>query len=312
MKTLAVIMDDLANINYKKDSTLAMIWEAQNRGYHIYCIYLRDLFLQQDEAYAEAANVVFFENPEHFYEIKGKETVALNTFDLILMRKDPPFDETYIYATYILEHAERAGTIVVNRPQSLRDANEKLFTTNFKDCCPPSLVTQSKKQLRAFWQTHKDIVVKPLNTMGGLSIFRLSEKDVNANVVFETLTKNETTYIMAQKFIPEITKGDKRIILIGGDAFPHALVRVPQGADWRGNLAVGAKGEVQPLTERDKFICERLKPELTKRGLYFVGVDVIGDYLTEINVTSPTGIRELDAALNANISAILFDHIEQH
>lgn len=229
---------------------------------------------------------------------------------MILMRKDPPFSEEYIYSTYILEQAERQGVLVMNRPQSLRDANEKLFATHFPEVCPPSVVTQSIATLHAFWQEHQDIVCKPLNVMGGASVFRLREGDVNANVIFETLTRNQTIYIMAQRYIPEISKyGDKRILMIDGEVVPHVLARIPQGNDWRGNLAAGAKGVVQPLSERDRYIAELVAPDLRTRGLYFVGLDVIGDYLTEINVTSPTGIREIDAVANINISAMLMDAV---
>lgn len=310
-KKLGIVMDPIGSIKYKKDSTLAMLWEAQARDWEIYYFEQADMILRDGIPYANAQQLTVAHDPLHWFDFKGeKETIPLAELNAILMRKDPPFSEEYIYSTYILEHAERLGVLVVNRPQSLRDANEKLFAANFPECCPSTLVTQSSKRLHAFWQEHRDIVCKPLNSMGGTSVFRLKEGDVNAAVIFETLTENETTYIMAQKFIPDITKGDKRILLIDGEPIPHALVRVPQGNDWRGNLAAGAKGEVQPLTDRDKWICAQVGPELKKRGLYFVGIDVIGDFLTEINVTSPTGIRELDDALGINISGKLFDVIE--
>jgi glutathione synthase len=227
-----------------------------------------------------------------------------------LMRKDPPVNEDYIYTTYILEQAERAGTVVVNRPQSLRDANEKLFATYFSDFCPPTLVTQSIGDLYAFWRLHKEIVCKPLNSMGGTSVFCLRENDMNAAVIFETLTVNGSKHIMVQKYLPAIQEGDKRILLIDGKPLSHALLRIPQGQDWRGNLAVGAKGVAVPLSLRDQEICAALGPHLRERGLYFVGIDVIGDYLTEVNVTSPTCIRELDQALDSNISGQLMDKIE--
>jgi glutathione synthase len=304
---LAVVMDPIASIHYEKDSTLAMLWEAKARGFEIYYLELNDLFLRDGVPYGDACKLDVFKNPEKWYECGSKKILPLADLDIILMRKDPPFSEEYIYSTYILEHAERLGVVVANRPQSLRDANEKLFASYFPKCCPATLVTQSIDKLRSFWQEHKDIVCKPLNVMGGASVFRLRDGDVNATVIFETLTHNQTFYIMAQKYIPEITQGDKRIILIDGVAVPHVLARVPQGNEWRGNLAAGAKGIVQPLTERDQWICAQVGPELSKRGLYFVGIDVIGDYLTEINVTSPTCIREIDAGAKVNIAGMLMD-----
>jgi glutathione synthase len=308
---LGVVMDPLSSIHYKKDSTLAMLWEAADRGYELYFFQTHDLFLRDGIAFGRGTQLQVKRDPQQWHELKAQTEMPLSDLNIILMRKDPPFDQEYIYTTYILEQAERQGTLVVNRPQSLRDANEKLFTAFFPDCIPPMLVTSSIEKLREFWQEQGDIVCKPLDAMGGTSIFRLQEKEVNANVIFETLTKKETTFIVAQKYIPDIKAGDKRIILINGEPVPHALARIPQGNDWRGNLAAGAKGVVQPLTKRDQFICTQIAPLLRDRGLYFVGIDVIGDYLTEINVTSPTGIRELDDALGINISKQLFDVVEQ-
>lgn len=311
-KELGVIMDSIGSIAYQKDSTLAMLWEAAARDYLIYYIELKDLFLRDGRPFAQARLLQVFQNESAWFAFKESKTIPLDALAIILMRKDPPFNEQYIYATYLLEFAQRAGTMVVNRPQALRDANEKLFAAYFPQCSPPTLVTQSQDQLKAFWREHQDIVCKPLNTMGGTSVFRLREDEVNANVILETLTQNQTNFIMAQQFIPEIKAGDKRIMLIDGEPIPYALVRLPQGDDWRGNLNAGAKGIVEPLSARDRFICEEVGPHLKSRGLYFVGLDIIGDYLTEINVTSPTGIRQLDTALNGNISASLFDCIEKH
>lgn len=308
---LGIIMDPIGSIHYKKDSTLAMLWEAAARGYEIYYFEQKDLFLRDGVPYGDARILQVFHDPKKWFAFQGeKKRITLDELNVILMRKDPPFNEEYIYTTYILDHAERLGVLVVNQPQALRDANEKLFATFFPQCSPPHLVTQSSARLREFWQEQGDIVCKPLDTMGGVSVFRLQKNDVNANVIFETLTKNGSTSIMAQQFLPAIKSGDKRILLIDGEVIPYALARIPQGDDWRGNLAVGAKGIVQPLSERDHFICAALSPELRKRGLYFVGIDVIGDYLTEINVTSPTGIRELDEGAGLNISAKLMDCIE--
>lgn len=309
---LGVIMDPIGSIHYKKDTTLAMLWEAQARGWEIHYFELKDLFLRDGIPFGAARMLQVSHDSENWYAFKNEKVMPLAELDVILMRKDPPFNEEYIYATYLLEHAERLGVLVVNRPQSLRDANEKLFAAHFPQCSPPALVTQSKEKLFAFWQEHKDIVCKPLNSMGGASVFRLRAGDVNANVIFDTLTHNETSYIMTQRFIPEIKNGDKRILIIDGEAVPHALARVPQGNDWRGNLAVGAKGVVQPLSERDQWICQQVGPALRERGLYFVGIDVIGDYLTEINVTSPTGVREIDAGAGINISGMLLDAVERY
>lgn len=308
---LGVIMDSIADIHYNKDSTLAMLWEAQARGWDIFYMEQNDVFLQDGNAYAEATSLTLFQDPQQWFKFNERKTMALSELNVILMRKDPPFNQAYIYTTQLLDYAARSGVLVVNNPQALRDYNEKIFAACFPDCAPPTLVTASKEKLTAFLNQHKDIVCKPLDSMGGVSIFKLRQGDMNAPVIFETLTHSQSIPIMAQRFIPEITAGDKRILLINGEAIPYALARIPQGEDWRGNLAVGAKGVVQPLSTRDQFICAQVGPMLREHGLYFVGIDVIGDYLTEINVTSPTGIRELDAHLKINISARLFDVIEK-
>lgn len=308
-KRIGVVMDPIGSIHYKKDSTLAMLWEAEARGFDLYYFEQADLFLKDGIPYGDAKRLKVSHDAKQWYQFGEQMTCPLSMLDVILMRKDPPFNQEYIYTTHLLEHAERLDVMVVNRPQALRDFNEKLFATYFPQCTPPTFVTRSIEKLNAFWKTHHDIVCKPLDSMGGASVFRLRQDEVNAAVVFETLTQNGSRFIMAQQFIPDVKNGDKRILMINGQAFPHALARVPQGDDWRGNLAVGAKGMVQPLTERDQFICEQVGPILRERGLYFVGLDVIGDYLTEINITSPTGIRELDAALGTNISSLLWDSI---
>nr|WP_148338065.1 glutathione synthase [Aquicella siphonis] len=304
---LGVVMDPISSIHYKKDSTLAMLFEAQERGWNLYYFEQQNLFLRDGAPFGYARQLRVAQDSGNWFELGEASFIPLSDLNIILMRKDPPFNEEYIYSTYILEHAQRRGVLVVNHPQSLRDANEKLFATYFPQCSPPTLVTQSSDLLRAFWKEMGDIVCKPLNTMGGASVFRLRENEVNASVIFETLTRNQTFYIMAQQFIPEIRDGDKRILMIDGEPVPHMLVRVPQGDDWRGNLAVGAKGIVRPLSERDRWICSQVGPVLRDLGLYFVGIDIIGDYLTEINVTSPTGIREIDAGAKTNVSAILMD-----
>lgn len=309
---LGVVMDPLDTINYQKDTTLAFLWEAAARGWEIYYFELQDLFLLDGVPFGNSRLLQVYRDPQKWYSIDdNKKPIALADLNIILMRKDPPFNEKYIYATYILEHADRRGVVVANKPQSLRDANEKLYTTYFPECTPPTMVTQQIDKLMEFWHERQDIVCKPLDSMGGNSIFRVKKDDVNARVIFETLTHDQSTYIMAQQFIPEIVDGDKRILMIDGEAFPHALARVPQAGDWRGNLVVGAKGKVQPLTDRDRFICSQLGPILRERGLYFVGLDVIGDYLTEVNVTSPTGVRQLEEGTGENISAMLLDVLER-
>ncbi len=237
-------------------------------------------------------------------------TCALGSLDAILMRKDPPFNMEYVYSTYILERAELAGALVVNRPASLRDINEKAFTAWFPQCCPDTLVTRSMTDLRAFRDHHKRIVVKPLDGMGGKSVFVVDHRDNNANVIFETLTRDQTRYTMAQTYIPEIANGDKRIILIDGKTPEYALARVPSAADNRGNLVMGAAAEIRELTARDREICAAVGPELSRRGVLFAGLDVIGDYLTEINVTSPTGVREIQKVTGIDLADELIARIE--
>lgn len=307
---LGVVMDPISGINYKKDSTLAMLQEASERGWQLFYFEQDGLYLQDGIAFGTTFELKVFHDEKKWFALTNEQTIPLAALDVILMRKDPPFNLEYIYTTYILEHALHDGVFVVNRPQVLRDANEKFFTSWFPECCPPSLITRKISLLRDFLKQHKDIVCKPLASMGGASVFRLQANDVNSNVIFESLTHLGTEHITAQKFIPEIVKGDKRILLINGEPIPFALARIPNENDWRGNLAAGATGVAQPLTERDKFICNKVGPVLREKGIYFAGIDVIGDYLTEINVTSPTCIRELDAQCNLNISAILMDFIE--
>jgi len=305
---IGVVMDPIGSINFKKDSTLAMLWEAQDRQFEIYYLELRDLFLRDGVPYGSAKQLTVSRNPQQYFSFGTHLTLPLADLNMILMRKDPPFNQEYLYATYLLEHAERLGVRVVNRAQSLRDCNEKLFATYFPQCSPPTLVTQTKEKLLEFLSEQGDVVCKPLNSMGGASVFRLQKNDANIHAIFDLMIAHGT-FVMAQRFIPQIKEGDKRIIMINGAPIPYVLARVPQDSDWRGNLAVGAKGKVQALSERDQFICAQVGPLLRERGLYFVGLDVIGDYLTEINVTSPTGIREIEAETGINISAQLFDVI---
>ncbi len=308
---IGFVMDPIGSITIKKDSTFAMLLAAQARGWSLRYIELNDLFVRDGITYARNREISVREDPKDWYTLGDEETVPLHSLDVVLMRKDPPFDMEYVYATYMLERAEEAGLLVVNKPQSLRDANEKMFTAWFPQCCPPTLVSRDSARLKEFLSEQKDIVIKPLDGMGGASIFRLGRGEPNVNVIFETLTRHGTRFAMAQRFIAEISKGDKRILLIDGEPVPHGLARVPAEGDLRGNLAAGAKGVGADLSQRDKWICAQVGPELKRRGLLFVGLDVIGEFLTEINVTSPTCIRELDALYGLDIAGKLMDVIER-
>jgi glutathione synthase len=304
---LGVIMDPIANIHFKKDSTLAMLWEAKRRGWEIYYFEIKDFFSQNGKVFGNSRLLTVFEDSKYWFEFGKEEIIPLAQLNILLMRKDPPFDANYLYVTQLLEQVERSGVLVANKPQSLRDANEKLFATWFPECIPPTLVTKKISDLRQFFHEQKAIVCKPLDAMGGYSVFCLQQGDKNASVIFEVMTQQETQFIMAQRFIPEITQGDKRILLIDGEPIPYALARIPMDGEARGNLAAGGRGVAQPLTARDQWICQQVAPTLREKGLYFVGLDIIGDYLTEINVTSPTCIRELDQQCQLNISATFLD-----
>lgn len=308
---LAVLMDPIASVNYKKDSTLAMLWAAAKRGHELWYLEASDLSLQQGQTQARMAPLTVFENPEKWFELGEFITQPLASMDALLMRKDPPFDMNFIYATYLLERAEQAGLLVVNKPQSLRDCNEKLFATAFADCMVPTLVTSRAVDIRQFITEHQDVIVKPLDGMGGTGIFRLQAGGNNIGATLEVLTDNGSRPIMAQRYIPEIKDGDKRVLMIDGEPVPYVLARIPQGDEIRGNLAAGGRGEARPINEAEKRIAARVGPELKKRGLLFVGLDVIGEYLTEVNVTSPTCIREIDAAFNYGIADKLIAAIEQ-
>ena len=305
---LGVVMDPITSVNYAKDSTLAMLWAAQARGWELWYMEQQDLFLR-DGPRARMRALRVDRDPAHFFTLGEPRDEPLGSLQVILMRKDPPFDNEYIYSTYILEAAAREGALVVNDPQALRDCNEKLFATQFPQCCPPLLVSRSAERLRAFQREHGDVVFKPLDAMGGTLVFRVREGDPNVSVILETLTSHGATTIMAQRYIPEIVNGDKRILLVDGEPVPYTLARIPAVGETRGNLAAGGSGEARPLTDRDRWICEQVAPSLRKRGLIFVGLDVIGDYLTEINVTSPTCIREIDKAFGTDIGARLMDAI---
>ncbi len=307
---LGVVMDPINAINYKKDSTLAMLLAAQARGWQLHYMEQSDLFLRDGDAMARMADLRVFADPQRWYELGPREDASLAGLDVILMRKDPPFDNEYLYSTYILEDAELNGALVVNRPQSLRNFNEKLFATQFPQCCPPLLVSRDIGRLRNFKDEHRDVVFKPLDGMGGMSVFRVRQDDPNVNVILETLTEQGRRQIMGQKFIPEISNGDKRILMIDGEPIPFALARVPAVGENRGNLAAGGTGVGVELSERDRWICSQVAPKLKASGLLFVGLDVIGDYLTEINVTSPTCIRELDNQYSLDIGDQLMACIE--
>ena len=308
---LGLVMDPIADINYKKDTTLAMLWAAQARDWRLFYMEQKDLYLRDGEARASMSPLTVFHDPEGWYDMKAAEDQALADLDVVLMRKDPPFDNEYIYSTYILEDAERKGTLIVNRCQGLRDSNEKVFATQFPECCPPLLVSREIARLKAFHREHKDVIFKPLDGMGGSSIFRAKEGDPNVSVILETLTEHGQQTIMAQRYIPEIVDGDKRILMVNGEVVPYCLARVPLAGELRGNLAAGGTGRPQPLTDRDRWIANQVAPFLQERGILFAGLDVIGDYLTEINVTSPTCIREIDAGYDLDIAGDLMDCIAE-
>lgn len=306
---LAVVMDPIGDINIKKDTSLAMLQAAQSRGWTLWYIEQDGLYLDDGVAMAQMQPLQVSNDPLSWFTLGEIELKPLASVDVVLMRKDPPFDNEFIYSTYILEQAEREGTLIVNKPQSLRDCNEKVFATQFPQCCPPVLGSRKKELLRAFHQQHGDVIFKPLDGMGGASIFRLKADDPNVSVIIETLTDFGKQQIMAQKFIPEIAQGDKRILMIDGKSVGYALARIPAKNETRGNLAAGGSAVGVEMSERDHWICEQIGPSLKAKGLIFVGLDVIGDYLTEINVTSPTCVRELDAAFDLDIAGDLMDCI---
>jgi len=303
-------MDPISDINIKKDSSFAMLLDAQARGYQLFYMEMHDLAMVNGKAMATMRELSVKQDADQWFTLGESVDTPLAELDVILMRKDPPFDTEFIYATYMLERAEEEGVLIVNKPQSLRDANEKLFTAWFSEFTPDTIVTRDAKRIRAFHQLKQDIILKPLDGMGGTSIFRVKKDDPNVGVIIETLTSYGQQYAMAQAFIPEITQGDKRILVVDGEPVPYALARIPMKGETRGNLAAGGSGVAQPLSESDWKIARAIGPELKKRGLIFVGLDVIGDKLTEINVTSPTCIKEIEAAFDVNITGMLMDAIE--
>ncbi|MEX2366849.1 MAG: glutathione synthase [Pseudohongiellaceae bacterium] len=308
---LAVVMDPISSINYKKDTTLAMLLAAQKRGWKLFYMEQRDLYYKAGEPMALMQPLQVQANPGKWFSLGEQEKKPLTAVDVVLMRKDPPFDNAYVYSTYILEAAERKGTLIINKPQSLRDCNEKFFATQFPQCCPDLVVSSHKDILKEFYNTHSDVIFKPLDGMGGTSVFRLKHGDPNVSVIIETLTHHGQNQIMAQTYIPEISAGDKRILMINGQATGYSLARIPAANETRGNLAAGGSAVGLEMTQRDHWICEQVGPTLKEKGLVFVGLDVIGDYLTEINVTSPTCVRELDEAFGLDIAGDLMDCIQE-
>ena len=309
-RDIGVVMDPISTINYKKDTSLALLWAARDRGWRLWYMEQSDLYLDAGQARACMRPLEVRETADDFYTLGTPEDKDLADLDAILMRKDPPFDMEFVYTTHLLENAERRGTLIVNRCASLRDCNEKLYATEFPHCCPTLIVSRDPLQLRAFHQQHGDVVFKPLDGMGGSSIFRVREGDPNLSVILETLTQNGQQTIMGQVYLPDIINGDKRILMVNGEPIPYALARVPLAGETRGNLAAGGSGRVQALTDRDRWIAEQVGPDLRSRGLLFVGLDVIGEHLTEINVTSPTCLREIEAEASPNIAAKLMTCIE--
>lgn len=309
---LGVVMDPIDGINPAKDSTLAMLLEAKARGYSLHYMEQGDIFVRDGVGYGNSRPLSVFDSLTCWFEFAdgGNNPQALHEFDVILMRKDPSFDLEYIYTTYALELAEQRGCLVVNKPQSLRDVNEKFFISRFPQCCTATLITRDRQQIRNFLTEQGEIVVKPLDSMGGESVFRLGVNDPNKTVILDNITHHGKRTVMAQRFIEAISAGDKRILLVDGEPIPYALARIPAAGESRGNLAAGGSGKGVELSERDRWICHQVGAELRARGLLFVGLDVIGDFLTEINVTSPTCIRELDRLYGLNISGVLFDAIE--
>ncbi|MFB1001625.1 MAG: glutathione synthase [Pseudomonadales bacterium] len=308
---LGIVMDPIESIKPYKDSSLAMLLAAQKRGWELHYFLQENLLIDNGIAQGYGQRLSVSDSEDNWFTLSESTLIPLGDLDVILMRKDPPFDSQFLYSTFILESAEKLGTLIVNKPQSLRDCNEKVFATDFPQCCPPVLITANAARIKSFYKEHSDIILKPLDGMGGASIFRVKPNDPNLSVIIETLTQHQTQSLMAQRYIPEITQGDKRILLIDGSPVPFALARIPAAGETRGNLAAGGRGVAQPLTARDYWICEQVAPTLREKGLLFVGIDVIGDYLTEINVTSPTCIRELDKQCDLNIAGQLMDCINE-
>ncbi|QAX81463.1 glutathione synthase [Candidatus Pseudomonas adelgestsugas] len=306
-----IVMDPIAHITYNKDSSLAILLAAQSSGWTLFYMEQRDLYYGDGEVRARMRQLQVFPNHEKWFELDNEIDSRLSDFDVILMRKDPPFNMEFIYSTYLLEQAERVGVLIVNKPQSLRDYNEKLFVTFFPQCAPPTVVSRHPDVLRKFASNHSDVILKPLDGMGGTSIFRHRAGDPNLSVILETMTALGTQQIMGQTYLPAIKDGDKRILMIDGEPVDYFLARIPAAGETRGNLAAGGHGEARILSDKDRWIASQVGPTLREKGLLFVGLDIIGEHLTEINVTNPTCIREIDNAFDINISEMLIETIER-
>lgn len=313
MKSLnfLIVMDEIAAINYKKDSTLAMMWAASDRGHRLSYCGIHDLWLDKGELCVDGQPVQVFKNPDRFYELGEKSTVKANEFDVILMRKDPPFDMNFLYALHLLEYAKRAGVLVVNDPDAVRACNEKLFATQFSEYMSPTMVSAKQTHIRRFIAEHQDVIVKPLDGMGGMGIFRLTADSPNIGSTLEMLTQLGVLPIMAQKYLPQIKDGDKRVLIVGGQVVPYCLARIPADGETRGNLAAGGRGVAMPLTDDEKAVADKIAPILVEKGLYFVGLDLIGAKITEINVTSPTCVREIDEQCGTHIAVDFIEFIEK-
>lgn len=311
MIKLGIVMDPISSINIKKDSSFAMLLEAQSRGYEIYYMEMHSLYLRGGKARVATRLLSVKQDYGEWYNFYGDQDINLGELDVILMRKDPPFNTEFIYLTYILERAEDEGVLIVNKPQSLRDCNEKIFTTWFARHTPDTLVSRRDGHIRAFWREHGDIILKPLDGMGGKAIFRVKQDDPNLSVIVEILTGYGHRFCMAQEYLPAIKYGDKRVLVVDGEPVPYCLTRIPKKGETRSNLAAGGHGEAHPLTDSDRKIARDVAPILKKKGLIFVGLDIIGDRLTEINVTSPTCVREIEAAFPISITGMLMDAIEK-
>lgn len=308
---LGVVMDPIESINIKKDTSFAMLLEAQSRGYQLYYINIEDLYIINGQPRADAKIISVKNDPGDFFQVKDTLDINLGELNVLLMRKDPPVDSQFIYATHIFSLAQSLGTLVVNDPQALRDYNEKLFTSLYPQFIPDTLVTAKKAKIKAFHNKHKDIIVKPLDGMGGTSIFRVKEDALNLGVISELITANERVHAMVQAYMPEIKQGDKRILLVDGEVIPYCLARLPSGSETRGNLAAGGTGEPQVVKPEDLAVAQAIADDMPARGILFVGLDMIGNKVTEINITSPTCVREIEAAFDVNICAKLFDAIEK-
>ena len=308
---LGVVMDPIESINFKKDSTLAMMIEAQSKGHEIFYITPNALFIDSGIAFASSAKIEVKDNPSDWFSLEEEKIIKLSELNSILMRQDPPFNSDYIYNTYVLEMASREGVNIFNNPRSLRDCNEKVYASEFPQCCTKHLVTSNKLLLSQFVEEYKDTVIKPLDGMGGASIFRLKKNEPNLNVILETITHHFTQKVMIQEYIPQISEGDKRILVINGEPMGAAIARIPAEGELRGNLAAGASAVAKSLSERDMWICKEVGPYLVKKGLLLVGLDIIGDYLTEINVTSPTCFKEYKELCDIDVAKTFIDSVEE-